>query len=131
MEKIAVAVFLRGKKLLLEKRRKDEDNYAGVWALPGGHRRKKETYAQTLKREMREELGIVVMKAKYIGAFKDIDPTSKKLYSHHAFLCTAWHDHIEKTKEQEKVKWVDVSKYKKLKPLRKVDKQILRKARIL
>ena len=128
MEKTAVAVFVRGKKILLEKRRKDEDNYAGFWALPGGHKRKKETYLQTLKREMHEELRIKVSKAKYLGTFKDIDPTSKKLYHHHAFLCTEWHDHIEKTTEQEKIKWVSINKYKKLKPIRKVDVQILKKA---
>lgn len=126
-----LAVLLKGKKLLLEKRRKDEDNYAGLWALPGGHKRKKETYKRALKREMREEIGIVVKEMKYIGTFKDIDPTSKRLYSHHAFLCTQWHDHISKTREQEKIKWVDLSKYKQLKPVRKVDRKILRKALLI
>lgn len=128
MEKTSVAVFLKGRRLLLEKRRKDEDNYAGLWALPGGHKRRGETFLQTLKREMHEEIGIHIREASYIGAFSDIDPTSKKLYSHHAFLCTQWHNHIAKTREQEKIKWVALSKYKKLKTIRKIDKRILRKA---
>jgi ADP-ribose pyrophosphatase YjhB (NUDIX family) len=131
MEITVLAVFLQGKKLLLEKRRKDEDNYAGMWALPGGHKRKKETFTHALKREMREEVAILIKKARYIGTFRDIDPTSKKQYSHHAFLCTEWHDHITHTTEQEKVKWVDLNQYKKLKPARKIDKQILKKAKIL
>lgn len=126
-----LAVFLKGRKLLLEKRRKDEDNYAGLWALPGGHKRKKETHKQALKREMREEIGIIVKETRYIGTFKDIDPTSKKLYSHHAYICTQWHDHITHTKEQEKIKWIALRRYKQLKPVRKVDKRILRKANIL
>ena len=131
MEITVLAVFLKGKKLLLEKRRKDEDNYAGLWALPGGHKRKSETYIRALRREMREEVGIVIKKSRYIGAFKDIDPTSKELYSHHAFLCAEWHNHITHTKEQEKVKWIDIKKYNKLKPVRKIDKQILKKAKVL
>lgn len=131
MEKTSLAVFLKGRKLLLEKRRKDEDNYAGIWALPGGHKRAGETFLQTLKREMHEEIGIHIKEARYIGSFRDIDPTSKKKYQLHAFLCTEWHNHIARTREQEKLRWIALSRYKKLKTIRKVDKKILRKAGIL
>ena len=33
----ASAVLVKVGKLLFEKRRDDADNYAGLWAIPGGH----------------------------------------------------------------------------------------------
>ena len=127
MQITATAVFIQNGKVLLEKRRKDEDNYAGLWALPGGHKRKKETIRQTLKREIREELKIKINKAKYLGLFRDIDPTSKNLYHHHVFLCTEWDKKIKTTTEQEKVKWFDLRKFNKIPNIGTVDKKILKK----
>ena len=109
------AVFIKNRKILFEKRRKDEDNYAGFWALPGGHKRKTESPKQTLIREMKEELGIRIKKMRYIGRFEDIDPTSKRKYSHHYYLCLDYLGEIKKTKEQEKLKWVKFGKIKDLK----------------
>jgi len=119
--------FLGDRKVLLEKRRDDEDNYAGLWALPGGHKRKKESIKQTLKREMKEELHIHIKEALPLGMFPDIDPTSKQCYHHHAFLCTTWHDHITKTTEEERVKWFNLKKLPST--IRTVDKKILRKVK--
>jgi len=34
-------IFLKNRKVLLEKRWEHEDNYAGIWAVPGGHVEKK------------------------------------------------------------------------------------------
>ncbi len=127
MQITAVAVFIKNGKVLLEKRRKDEDNYAGRWALPGGHKRKKENMKQALKREMIEELHIYIKQAKPLGTFRDIDPTSREIYHHHAFLCTEWHDHIAKTYEQKALKWWDLKKFSKIPKTRAVDKKILKK----
>jgi len=131
MDITSVAVFVMEGKVLLEKRRKDEDNYAGLWALPGGHKRKKESSMQALKREMREELRIHISKAEYIGTFRDIDPTSKHIYSHHAYLCTGWKDHIKGTTEEEKVKWIELKKIKRLKNMNPVDIKILKTAKLI
>jgi len=126
MQITAAAVFIKNGKVLLEKRRKDEDNYAGMWALPGGHKRAKETIKQTLKREMKEELNLHIKKAKHIGMFRDIDPTSKDIFHHHAFLCKEWKDIIEYTKEQERIKWWDLKKFRKIPNHRKVDEKVLK-----
>lgn len=105
----AMAVFLKGRKVLLEKRRPDEDNYAGFLAFPGGHHEKGETIRQTLRREMKEELDVDVKEFSCIGEFDDIDPTSKNHYRHNAFLCTGWDGEITETREQERIMWVDIS----------------------
>jgi mutator protein MutT len=86
----AAAIFWKNNRVLLEKRSREEDNYAGYWAFPGGHKRKKEKIEQTLKREMGEELKVRILECAYLGKFGDKDPTSKKLYAHNAFLCKKW-----------------------------------------
>ena len=86
----AAALFLKNRMVLLEKRNAKEDNYAGYWAFPGGHKRKKEKIEHTLKREMREELKVKILEYVYLGKFSDKDPTSEKLYIHNAFLCIKW-----------------------------------------
>ncbi len=131
MQITAIAVFVKNKKVLFEKRRKDEDNYAGMLALPGGHKRRKEKIKETLIRESKEEMNVKIKKAKFIGVFRDIDPTSKQIYNHHAFLCKEWEGDIKKTKEQEAVKWIDLNKIKKLKKIRETDIKILKKAKVL
>ena len=134
MEITSNAIFVKKGKILFEKRRKDEDNYADLWALPGGHKRKKESSKKALIREMKEELGVKIKKTRFIGRFKDIDPTSKKLYSHHVFLCLDCEGKIKKTYEQKKLKWLDADKIKKLKQkgkLRKLDIKILKSAKLL
>lgn len=134
MDVTSVGIFIREDDILFEKRRKDEDNYAGIWALPGGHKRKKESSEQALKREMREELGIKIMHTKHLGRFRDIDPTSGELYSHHAFFCILWEGKIKKTFEQKKIKWIKFKKIKKMikaDEIRKVDIKILKKLGIL
>jgi len=131
MQITSVAVFVKDNKVLLEKRRKDEDNYANLLALPGGHKRKTESAKKALLREIKEELKVNIKKAKYIGVFKDKDPTSKDIFHHNAFLCTEWKGDIKKTTEQEAIKWINLNKIKKLKNMNKVDVRILKKARLI
>jgi len=131
MQITATGVFLKDKKVLLEKRRKDEDNYANLLALPGGHKKKNESARKALVREMKEELKIDVKKTKYMGMFKDKDPTSKDLFYHHAFICKEWKGLIKRTTEQESLKWVNLNNIKKLKNINKVDLKILKKARLV
>lgn len=131
MEIVATAIFIKDSKVLLEKRREDEDNYAGLWTLPGGHKKKDETMEQALKREMDEELKVKIIKARFIGKFKDIDPTSHRIYEHNAFLCLEWQGKIEETTEQSGVKWFEIEEIKNLKKLNPVDIKILKKAKVI
>lgn len=131
MQITSVAVFVKDNKVLFEKRRESEDNYANLLALPGGHKRKSESPRKALKREIKEELKVNIKQAKYLGMFKDKDPTSKELFHHHAFLCTEWKDHIKITTEQEAIKWINLNNIKKLKSIRKTDIKIIKKAKLI
>ncbi len=108
MQITALAVFLRDGMILLEQRKKKEDNYAGLWAPPGGHKRLSETILQTLKREMKEELEIDIQKADPLGIIKDIDPTSREEFHHHVFLCRIYNKKPKKTNEQKKIRWFSI-----------------------
>lgn len=129
MQIVSKTIFLKNNKILLEKRKKDEDNYAGVWAIPGGHKKNKESIKKTEKREMKEELHISPINPKFFGEFKDIDPTSKKAYKHEVFLCTKYKGKVTKTFEEEKIKWFSLARINQIKKLSKIDKKILNQLR--
>ncbi|MEE9524975.1 MAG: NUDIX hydrolase [Candidatus Woesearchaeota archaeon] len=128
---VANAVFLKDNNVLLEKRKKSEDNYAGLWSVPGGHKNKSEPIKKALIREMKEELGIKIKIAEPLGRFDNRDPTSKNIYSHHFFFCKKWEGRIKKTKEQEGIKWIALSRIKNLKNMNKVSIKALKKAKLI
>ena len=94
---VAVAVILKNNKVLLQKR---ADN--GMWALHGGGMELGETYLDTLKRELKEELNIEPVNPKLLGIF-----SGKKMYHKyeksqdevyvlsHAFICTDYRGEIK------------------------------------
>src|SRR5438128_10401119 len=59
-------ILVKGRKFLVERRRDDDDADPGLIEIPGGHVNPDETLEDALRREMKEELGINVEKAKLI-----------------------------------------------------------------
>lgn len=81
---IAVGVVWKRDKILIA-RRKDDAMLGGLWEFPGGHREKRESLAQCVAREVREELGIEIAVGKKFAKVAHA-------YSHfkitlHAFDC--------------------------------------------
>lgn len=128
MQTTVLGVIIKDKKILLEKRKKTEDNYADLWCLPGGHQKPDEMIDMALLREMREELDIIVNRYEELGIFNDTDPTSKQEFEHHAFHIVEWKGDIEETKEQKEIKWFTIKDFKKLKH-RKIDEEIIKKVK--
>ena len=56
---VAVGVIWKQNKILIAKRF-DRDLLGGLWEFQGGHRKTRESLAQCVKREVREELGITI-----------------------------------------------------------------------
>jgi 8-oxo-dGTP pyrophosphatase MutT (NUDIX family) len=66
VEDLVAGIFIDGREFLVEKRRDDKDVDPGYIEIPGGHVEKDETLEDALKREMKEELGIDVERAKFV-----------------------------------------------------------------
>jgi 8-oxo-dGTP diphosphatase len=56
---VAAGLIFRDGRLLITQRRPG-DHLGGLWEFPGGKRQPDETFAECLRRELREELGIAV-----------------------------------------------------------------------
>ena len=65
----AVALVVRGRKILLGRRAAPP--YAGTWDLPGGFLEAGETPELALRRELREELGVGIRSARFLGFFHE------------------------------------------------------------
>ncbi len=122
--RVVVFVFKERGRFLFEKRWDDEDNYAGLWAFPMGHIRKKESIESALRREIKEELGIKFHPEddKFLCKFKQIDPTSKKEYQFNVYICSD-HRKIKTTYEEEKIAWFTLTQAEKKtlsRPARKI-----------
>lgn len=62
-------IILKNNKILLTKRAIEP--FIGYWVIPGGHVDYGERVEEALKREMKEELGILVKIKKLIGVYSD------------------------------------------------------------
>jgi A/G-specific adenine glycosylase len=82
---VAVGVIYRDGRILIDKR-KPEGLLGGLWEFPGGKKRRGESLAAALRREVREELAVTIRVGRLLAV---VDHA----YSHfrvriHAFECT-------------------------------------------
>ncbi len=66
MIEVAAAIIIENSRVLIA-RRKPGASQAGLWEFPGGKVRRGETPQQCLKREIAEELGIVIEVGECLG----------------------------------------------------------------
>jgi 8-oxo-dGTP diphosphatase len=63
------AVIVRDGKILLIKR--GSEPYKGFWAVPGGYVDFDETTEEAVRREVKEETGLIVTSLEFIGLYSD------------------------------------------------------------
>ncbi len=106
MRETVVAVFIRNKKLLMEKRSESRKVYAGFLMCPSGHIEGKESFPNAIKREMKEEMGIDVREAQYLFTIDDSDPFSGYEFRHNFMLIGSFEGQITKSDEAESLEWM-------------------------
>ena len=105
MKEISVALIVKDKKILMEKRRTDKIAYPGMWGFPGGRIKEGEKSFEALKRELKEELGIEVNNAMQCSSFSDIEPISGEGIRFTVFIVKNWKGEIEKSAEADEIGW--------------------------
>jgi len=96
-------ILVERRKFLVEKRRDDDDADPGLIEVPGGHVDPDETLEDALRREMKEELGINVEKARLVqkSLYTASNGERQKI---HYFHVEKWNGRIRST-EAERVYW--------------------------
>lgn len=109
IENLVAGILLKNGRFLVEKRRLDKEADPGYVEIPGGHVEPGETLEEALRREMKEELGIKVEKARMVRKEFSIATNGERGRIHY-FQIEKWNDRI-RSYEAERVFWEsDISK---------------------
>ncbi len=120
---IAVGLIVNNRNELLIALRPNESMLGGLWEFPGGKQEAGESLKKTVKRELKEELGISV------EIFKKFDEL-KHAYSHfkitmHAYWCKI-HSGEPAPKSSQKIEWASLEKIHSY-PFPKANKTLIEK----
>lgn len=99
---VCAAVIRRGNKLLVTQRRRDQ-THPLRWEFPGGQLDRGETEEACVRREIKEELGILLSSANFCCTLKY--QLGGKRFVIHYFLCKIAPGRIKKL-EIENFKWI-------------------------
>lgn len=107
MRECAAAFIVKDNFILLGKRSSRREFYPDVWDVFGGHRKSSETIEDALRRELREELGIVLMRWKFLLTVEDSNFVQQNPIKYHIYLITAYEGEPEnlQPEEHEFIRW--------------------------
>jgi len=117
---MVTAIIKKGNKFLLLKRSRNNKMYSGQWQFPEGGIKFGEEPLMALKRELREETGLKVKRARLLGVVSsNIEYFHKRIW-HFIRLMYAVEakGEIKLSKKHNEWKWVSKSEIKKLKLLK-------------
>lgn len=83
---VVAGLMIQSGRILLGQRSPHRQFYPGVWDVFGGHMEAGETQAETLVRELEEELGITPTEWRYLETLRE--PSAELTV--HLYLVTAW-----------------------------------------
>ena len=107
LEEIGIGIVFNKNGELLIDQRLESSSMGGMWEFPGGKKNSGESIKQTIKRELQEELGIVVKVGAKLLSFDHVY-THKKLYFT-VHICE-WISGEPKPLASQKLQWVFPSK---------------------
>ncbi len=90
MRNIVNALLIRQDTILLARRSVRRKAYPGLWSFPGGHVEQSESFADALRRELREEMGITRIEFRFIRSIADPNTTADDPATYHMYAVTAW-----------------------------------------
>ncbi len=90
MKRCACGVLVRDGRVLLGKRAADRTLYPGVWDVFGGHQEGAESIAETLVRELEEELDVTPLDYVELAVLDEPQPDVYGERAYHFFVVTAW-----------------------------------------
>jgi 8-oxo-dGTP diphosphatase len=115
MIKCVTAFFVKDERILMQKRSKEEEYWKDGWVFPSGEIKKDEKLEEALKREMREELGIDILKSRKCPKVIGFDPTSRKYFELYPFIIEKYKGEIKIVEEAQKLGWFSLEEMKNIK----------------
>jgi ADP-ribose pyrophosphatase YjhB (NUDIX family) len=108
------AVMIDDGRILVVKRGRGV--YAGSWAVPGGRQRRGETMHEAVRREVREETGLVVEVGDPVWIGDIIDPADPPSYHYTVvdFTAFAIGGELEAGDDASDARWVDLDEVRDL-----------------
>ena len=107
------ALIVKGNRFLFGKRAEGESTYAGLWDIVGGHGEEGEAPEDTLKRELKEEIGIEPTEYRLFYEVPVDDDNEP--YQFYIFLVTEWEGEIRNCcNEHSEIKWLTSKELRKL-----------------
>lgn len=90
MRECVAAFVVKGEKILLGKRSASRSFYPDIWDVFGGHQNPGESREAALRRELREELGIVLTEWRFLLTVDEPNPAKNGAGQYHFYLVTGW-----------------------------------------
>ena len=90
MKRCACGILVRDGRVLLGKRAASRAIYPDAWDVFGGHQEDGETIAETLVRELAEELDVTPLDYIELAMLDEPKPETNGARAYHVFAVTAW-----------------------------------------
>jgi len=102
---LAVAAFIiKDRKIIIVKKSPTEYVDSGLWTVPGGKIKKDESIIAGLKREVKEEIGLIIKNFKWIG--EDVFKVNNYWFHGQHFLCQTKNGSIKLEKSLTDFYWL-------------------------
>lgn len=106
---VAITALIKnreGTKVLIVKRSQKEIAYPGKWAFPGGKVERGQSVMETLRREVKEEVGLDIGEEKhYLDDYTFIRPDGKNVVGF-CFMVNAINENVTLSRDFEAFRWV-------------------------